>query len=192
MELVTEATTKEAYSGFANGLKNLISSTDGHHRTKASCLICDHLMEWNDDMYLPKIRLKALAGLFSKAELHKHLLEGGRILHKSVYKKLKQYYCYKGEGYEQWMLSMFLSPHGVFVADKGFNCCQACVKILNTSTQPYCVKSPKYTIANGAIIGDAPVKLTRLNDVELALVSIARIDKHIFTFYGDAHKSMHG
>ena len=34
--------------------------------------------------------------------------------------------------------------------------------------------------------------MTSLNDVELALVSIARIDKHIFTFYGGAHKSMRG
>ena len=55
-----------------------------------------------------------------------------------------------------------------------------------------CVKLPKYAIANGAIIGDAPVKLTSLNDIKLALVSIARINKHIFTFYGGAHKSMRG
>ena len=113
-------------------------------------------------------------------------------MHKSVYKKLKEYYCYKGKGYEEWMLPMFLLPQGVFVADKGFNCCQTCVKMLNTSTQPYHVKLPKYAIANGAIIGDAPVKLKILNDVELVLVSIACIDKHIFTFYGGAHKSMCG
>ena len=64
--------------------------------------------------------------------------------------------------------------------------------MLNTSTQPYHVKLPKYAIANGAIIGDAPVKLMSLNDVELVLVSIAHIDKHIFNFYGGAHKSMRG
>ena len=64
--------------------------------------------------------------------------------------------------------------------------------MLNTSMQPYHVKLPKYAIANGAIIGDAPVEWTHLNDVELALVSIACIDKHIFTFYGRAHKSMRG
>ena len=64
--------------------------------------------------------------------------------------------------------------------------------MLGTSTQPCHVKLPKYAIANSAVIGNAPVKLTGLNDVELALVSIARINKHIFTFYGGAHKSMHG
>ena len=64
--------------------------------------------------------------------------------------------------------------------------------MLNTSTKPNHVKPPKYAIANGTIIGDAPVKLTSLNDIELVLVSIARINKHIFTFYGGAHKSMRG
>ena len=54
------------------------------------------------------------------------------------------------------------------------------------------MKLPKYTIANGTIFGDAPVKLTILNNVELVLVSIACINKHIFTFYGGAHKSMPG
>ena len=109
MELVTDAMISHAYSSFANGLKNLTSSTDGCHRIKA-CLICDHLLEWNDDRHLPKIRLKALAGLFSEVKFRKHLSGGGLILHKSVYKKLKEYYCYKGEGYEEWMFSMFLLP----------------------------------------------------------------------------------
>ena len=72
MELVTDNTMREAFSGFVNGLKNLISSTDGYHRIKA-CLICDHLLEWNNDGHLPKIRLKALAGLFSENKFHKHL-----------------------------------------------------------------------------------------------------------------------
>ena len=93
MELVTDATTKEAYSSFVNGLKNLISSTNNYHRIKA-CLICDHLLEWNDDGYLPKMQLKVLASLFSEAKFHKHLSTGGLILDNSVYKKLKKYYSY--------------------------------------------------------------------------------------------------
>ena len=86
----------------------------------------------------------------------------------------------------------------VFVTSRSF-CCRQRLQLLpnlhemlNTSTQSYCVKLLKYAIANGAIIGDAPVKLTSLNDVELVLVSIACINKHIFAFYGGAHKSMHG
>ena len=109
MVVVMDATTKEAYSSFVNGLKNLISSTDGCHRIKA-CLICDHLLEWNNDGHLPKIQLKVLAGLFSKAKLCKHLSAGGLILDDSVYKKLKKCYSYKGNEHKKWMLPMFLSP----------------------------------------------------------------------------------
>ena len=35
------------------------------------------------------------------------------------------------------------------------------------------------------------LSIDQSKDVELALVSIACIDKHIFTFYGSAHKSNH-
>jgi hypothetical protein len=73
------------------------------------------------------------------------------------------------------MAGMFLSPHGVFDESKGFsNCCKACCKMLGTTTRPCWIKLPTYAIANGVhLIGDAPSKLTRMNDVELALVSMA-------------------
>jgi hypothetical protein len=180
-----------AYGAFLKGLKSLISSKNGYHQVKA-CLVCDHLLEWNNNGYIPKMRLKALQKVLSGKELCKHLSTEGLSLDKSVYNVLKKYYSYRGKGYEIWMKPMFLSPRAVFDSDIGFNCCKVCVKMLVNSTKPYYVKLPKYAIANGAIVGDAPVELTSLNDVELALVSIARIDKHIFTFYGGAHKSVHG
>ena len=195
MELVTDATTEAAYTAFSNGLRNLISSsTDGCMYSSKACLICDHLLEWNDDGCLPKTRLKALQTLFSGQALRDRLRREGVILSDPVHKQLKRYYCYKGKGgHESWMSTMFLSPHGVFDASRnGFICCGSCCKILGSSTKPYRVKLPKYAIANGAIIGNAPTELTSLNDVELALVSRARIDKHVFTFYGGAHKSMRG
>jgi hypothetical protein len=51
---------------------------------------------------------------------------------------------------------------------------------------------PRFSIANGAMYGEAPPELTNLNDAELALVSRARTNKHVFAFYGGAHKSMRG
>jgi hypothetical protein len=42
------------------------------------------------------------------------------------------------------------------------------------------------------MFGEAPSKLTDLNDAELALVSLAHTNKHVFAFYGGAHKSMRG
>ena len=155
---------------------------DGNHAIKA-CLICDCLLEWNDDCYLPKSRLKKL----------NMRLSGEGVQFQSLHPDLKHYYSYKGKGHESWMASMFLSPRGVFDESKGFNCCKSCYKNLGTTTKPCRIKLSPYAIANGILIGDAPSKLTRLNDVELALlVSMVRMDKHVFTFYGGAHKSMRG
>jgi hypothetical protein len=145
-------------------------------------LICDHLLEWNDDGYLTKTRLHALK---------KHQ-SGEGVEFNSLPPDLKQYYSYKGKGHESWMDSMFLSPGGVFDERKGFNCCKPCCKNLDTTTKPFRVILPVHAIADGVLVGDAPTKLTRLNDVELSLVAMARLDKHVFTFYGGAHKSMRG
>ena len=71
-------------------------------------------------------------------------------------------------------------------------CCRECCKQIETKIKPSRVKLPKHAIANGMIFGEAPPELQELNDVELALVSQARIDKHVFTFYGGCHKSMRG
>jgi hypothetical protein len=186
MDLISLATVEEACNAFSNGLKNLVITDSGNHASKA-CLICDHLLEWNDDGYLSKARLKSLQEKFSGQAIRKQM--SGE---KFVYTDLKGYYSYKGKGHETWMATMFLSPRGVFDESKGFNCCNTCCKILGSSTKPYRIKLPKYAIVNGVLIGDAPSELTSLNNVELALVSMARIDKHVFTFYGGAHKSMRG
>jgi hypothetical protein len=119
-------------------------------------------------------------------------LSGEGVEFQSLHPYLKQYYSYKGKGHESWMASMFLSPRGIFDESKGFNCCKSCYKNLGMTTKPCRIKLPPYAIANRVHIGDAPLELTRLNDVELALVSMVRMDKHVFTFYGGAHKLMRG
>jgi hypothetical protein len=173
-------------------IKNLVVSVDGSHKGKA-CLICDHLLEWNDIGYLTKVRLKALQNNLSEEAIRSRFVMESWVLERSVCKALKQYYSYNGKWQETWMAAIFLSPRGVFDELKGFYCCQTCCQIIGSSTQPYQVKLPKYAIANGGIIGKAPhVVLTTLNNVELSLVSMAQTDKHVFTFYGSAHKSMHG
>jgi hypothetical protein len=47
-------------------------------------------------------------------------------------------------------------------------------------------------IANGAVFGEAPPKLTDLNDSELAFMSLTQMNKHVFAFYGGVHKSIRG
>jgi hypothetical protein len=91
------------------------------------------------------------------------------------------------------MKEMYLSPRGVYCEEeKAFQCCKQCVKVINTKIRPYQLNLPRFAIANGAVFGEAPSELTDLNDAELALVSLARTNKHVFSFYGGAHKSMRG
>ena len=182
MVVVSSTSVDAACNAFSNGLKNLVTTEGSDHASKA-CLICDCLLEWNDDGFLTKARLKSL----------KERLSGEGVEFESLHPDLKHYYSYKGKGHETWMDGMFLSPRGVFDECKGFNCCKECCKVMGSATiRPYRMKLPIYAIANGSLIGDAPLELTQLNDVELALVSLARVDKHVFTFYGGAHKSMRG
>ena len=51
---------------------------------------------------------------------------------------------------------------------------------------------PKQAIASGYMIGDAPTVLTCLNDIELALVSRARIYCHSWVFFGGCHQHIEG
>ena len=172
MDLVSHDTVEAACKAFTGGLKNLIITADANHASKA-CLICDHLLEWNDIGFLTKVRLKAFQHHFSEQALQSHMWIEKWVLERSVCNELKRYYSYNGKGHEKWMATMFLSPRGVFDTLKGFNCCQTCCKMLGSSTAPSRVKLPKYAIANGGIIGKAPNELTSLNDVELSLVSMA-------------------
>jgi hypothetical protein len=88
---------------------------------------------------------------------------------------------------------MYLSPRGVYCAETmAFQCCKGCVKVINVDNKPSKINLPWFAIANGAMFGEAPSVLTDLNDAELALVSLARTNKHVFAFYGGAHKSMCG
>ena len=181
MVLVTPEVAKTACNSFALGLKHLVGRTGTDHVTRA-CLTCDRLLEWDDDAFISKSRLKSLQSKLS----------GENPIFRTLHRDIKEYYTYERDGTEPWMAPMFLSPRGVFDPEEGFACCQTCCKQLNTETKPNRVKLPRYAIATGNVIGGAPPELTELNEVELALVSLARLDKHVFTFYGGAHKSMRG
>ena len=70
-------------------------------------------------------------------------------------------------------------------------CCAECKTGLKLSSLQN-GKLPKFAIANSLPIGCAPDCLENLNEVELALVSQARMRGHLFTFWGGCHKSIKG
>jgi hypothetical protein len=70
-------------------------------------------------------------------------------------------------------------------------CCKDCRNGLNTK-QLSNGEVPRFSIANGWAIGEAPECLTRLNEIELALLSQARFRGHLFTYWGGCHRSIKG
>jgi hypothetical protein len=94
--VIVSSTSVEA-NAFSNGLKNLVTSEGTDHASKA-CLICDCLLEWNDDGFLTKARLKSV----------KERLSGEGVEFDSLHPDLKHYYySYKGNGHETWIDGMF-------------------------------------------------------------------------------------
>ena len=77
---------------------------------------------------------------------------------------------------------------------KKLGCCDECFTGINRMTRKNNATTlpPKYAICNGLMIGRAPKPLTDLNQVETALISLSRTEKHIFSFSGGSHKSIRG
>lgn len=168
-------------AAFQKDLHDLTYQVGSLHTSKA-CLICDRLLEWKDKGFISKTRLKSL----------QKYLTGTAEVFRDMPEVLKHQYTYMGKGNEDWMESMYLSPRGVYEPSKGFQCCNKCGTCLGGSTQPRRIELPRFAIANGMLTGYAPMCLRELTEVELVLVSRARIDKHVFSFFGGAHKSIYG
>ena len=68
-------------------------------------------------------------------------------------------------------------------------CCMECKNAIRSMSRKDNDKTdpPKHSLVNGLMIGSPPKALEDLNEVELALISLARCDKHIFSYSGKAN-----
>jgi len=192
MVKVSAAALDEACYRFSDGLQKFGGepNSSGMYTCQA-CVTCDRLLHWYDDQSVSCKSLKSRRSHF--------LVNGEDELHDD----LQSYYTYAGKGAESWMENMLLSPRAVWLRDidlaglgnakPGFRCCTECANSFESSTHERGrFDLPEYSIANGYCIGEAPELLQCLYPAELSLVAMARIDKHVFTFYGGCHKSLKG
>ena len=71
--------------------------------------------------------------------------------------------------------------------------CKECLSDLKKNARiPSLRNPPKKSIANAYLIGEAPEELTRLNAVELAIVSRVRIYSQCWTFFAGCHQHIKG
>ena len=92
-----------------------------------------------------------------------------------------------------------LSPHTygkhqTFEGEKSLHlgCCTECFSHLKNVYNGNKTGKPPYAIANNKCFGYPPPCLTNLNETELALVAIARVDSHIINLRGGAHTGISG
>ena len=71
-------------------------------------------------------------------------------------------------------------------------CCKECYDQLKKVYDGGDPDKPKFAIANNKCFGYPPDELTCLNETELALVSQARVNRHMVNFTGGAHQCIKG
>ncbi|KAG7345348.1 hypothetical protein IV203_032879 [Nitzschia inconspicua] len=212
MHIPTIETVKKAAVGAVRDRNNLTfyDDTSATYKTKV-CAICDRFILHGKEC---KITLEALQDKKVKELLSKKSLKWNSDVPSNVKLSLTKYYTCKafdtGIGSTRWIREYVLSPRafrakaGKKDAPRAFRAkagkkdavgsCKLCAYEIKKARRGDTVAPslPTYSIANGLMIGKAPLELTRLNDVEKALIARARIDKHIFSFEAGSHKSTKG
>ncbi|KAG7363147.1 helitron helicase-like protein [Nitzschia inconspicua] len=212
LHIPTIETVKKAAVGAVRDLNNLTfyDDTSATYKTKV-CAICDRFILHGKEC---KITLEALQDKKVKELLRKKSLKWNSDVPSNVKLSLTKYYTCKafdtGIGSTRWIREYVLSPRafrakaGKKDAPRAFRAkagkkdavgsCKLCAYEIKKARRGDTVAPslPTYSIANGLMIGKAPLELTRLNDVEKALIARARIDKHIFSFEAGSHKSTKG
>jgi hypothetical protein len=184
--LVTNSMINAAVGNATEATKNLTYTKDGRHFSKVCC-ICDRLIRYGKEDAVKLSDLQTLRESFSKSNIGNHVPASCKD-HYTVQcydTNLRKYKFLKG---------MILSRRSYAIKvtrNDALGCCAECsvaVKAMKKSS----TKLPRYAICNGLVMGKAPACITELNEVELALISIARINKHIFSFTAGTHKSIKG
>ena len=165
---------------------------DGLHRRKACCF-CNRLIQCDYEYFMNASELlndesikKRLGKDQLAAKLPKSLLEHCTCVGLKKTRTTKEL--------RKLMLSR--RTHGVVgkVGKKHeykLGCCGDChsqIKVMKENKD----HMPLYFIANGLHIGYPPKELSKLNECELAMISLARVSKHLFSYQGGAHKSIKG
>ena len=170
----TNATVlKQTEEKFSHGLESITIMESGTHKPPV-CLTCDKLLVYKERFVLSKSRIMQLRNVLGSSKTATPLK-----------KEVVDYYTYKGNGTNDGIKQLLLSPKGIFIPkEDGFLCCAECYSSFGNNVVPSRVRLPKFCICNGMAFGTAPKELSSLNEVELALLANARIDKHVFAIFG--------
>ena len=167
-----------------------------HHVPKVCCC-CDRLLLYGDENYVMLSTFEHINVQHSKLRKSNTELS---VLPARARKRVQNFYTPRiysrtSKAYKT-LSKLYLSPRSYEVdvrGEKALGACGICKSAINAmKREDHASRLPVYAIANGLIIGEPPDELKCLNDVEVAMISLARIDKHVFSIQGGAHKQMTG
>ena len=188
-------------------LGNMIDRRPGfkHEFSSKACITCDKLLSYNDSGFgISKKKLNTHKKLFTRESTERNMCEkkkGDNTPAPRMPRDVENCYTHTNTGSEPWVRKLMLSPRGTYVRNvdpesaarkPGFSCCRSCWECLGGEEKKKGIKVPNFSIANGYCFGEAPPELSCLNPVELTMVSLNRINKHVFSFYGGSHECMKG
>jgi hypothetical protein len=137
------------------------------------CISCDGFIQLSKKKHIKTKRLENV----------KQLFQAQRKLPQEILK----HYKYTGEGGEEFMKDILLSPSACYVkSKKAFSICSQCSHAVSTT------KIPAKAISNGFEIGPVPKELAVLTDIEIAFISPIRVHGNIFTYFGGVKGSRAG
>ena len=199
---VTAENIEKAYNNATEARINLTTYKhskvrNGKHVMKV-CAICDRFIGPECERFI------CIADFETKFKswFHKGTVDDVYNIGSDLMDTLSTYYTQKhftGNQYN-WLNEMILSPRSYgsdpvkTMGKEKLGCCMQCksaLKNMKSRTNQNCHPC-KYAIANGLMIGSAPQCMEMLNDVELALLSKARCEKHIFSYTAGAHSQIKG
>ena len=155
------------------------------------CCVCDRFIKFDCEAF---INIQDFREKF-ECYFEQNKIEDPYNLSDAAKRKLNEYYTQHHfvDDEDEWLDHMILSPRSygseTQKGKKKLGCCTECKNALkNMSRRKEKEKHPcRFAIANGLMIGTAPDEIEALNDVELALMSKGRCEKHIFSYRINNH-----
>ena len=148
------------------------------------CCVCDAIP--SESNWSCMVAVSKAAKFFSKCNME--IAKQSRLYPKQL---LEQYSI----STEPRLSPFVLSPNSFISVNNEVMMCHSCHDALTIACQQRKSREkfpPIQSIANGYIIGEAPLELECLNEVELSLISHVRTYCQSWTFFGGCHRHIKG
>ena len=200
--IVTSDVEKDAYTDACkarNRLTTVVTSDDSitnvHTFFPKVCCICDRLIKHDKECFIniDSFTKNTLIGDVFHQEKQDNVYNLNRYARRNLNRHYTQRFFTGHEVNDdneiELLNKMILSPksYGRVVGKKReLGCCSDCKYGIRSITRKDTDNTgpPKYALVNGLMIGTPPKELEDLNEVELAMISLGRSEKHIFSYTG--------